>query len=139
MTVRACRVEPAVDVRRADHRLERIGEDRGPAKAAALQFPLTEPEVVPEREIRCQLVKALFAHEARAQARKLALPQGLESRVQLGGDDAVEDAVAEELQALVVRSAVAAVRQRLLEQPGIPEAVAQRVLQAVVLHISRRP
>ena len=130
-------LEAAVEEHRADQRFERIGEDRRPPEAAALQLALAQPQVVAEREASRQLVQPLLAHQARAQARQLAFPEVREPVVELGGDDAVEHAVAEELEPLVVGRAVAAVGQRLREQSGVPKPVAQALLQGVVLHIDR--
>ena len=83
-------------------------------------------------------MQRLLAHQVGAQARQIALPEAGEPAVELGGDDAIEDAVAEELEALVVGRAVAAVRQRLREQRGCAKPVTQARLQGLVLHINRR-
>ena len=61
-----------------------------------------------------------------ARRRVSCLRADREARVELVGDGAAEHAVAEELQPLVVLRAVAAVRQRLLEQRASAEAVAER-------------
>jgi hypothetical protein len=60
---------------------------------------------------------------------QLALAQRRETAEQVLGDDAIEDAVAQEFQPLVVLRAAAAMGQRLLEQRGIGKAVAELPFQ----------
>ena len=71
----------------------------------------------------------LLAHQARAQLGQLAFGKLREARVELVGDRAVEHAVAEKFEPFVVRRAVTAMRQRLLEEPRIGEAVAQQLFE----------
>jgi hypothetical protein len=68
----------------------------------------------------------LLAHQARAQLGQLAFGELREARVELVGDRAAEDAVTEEFEPLVVVRAVAAMRQRLLEEPCVCELVSQQ-------------
>ena len=118
-TTRARRLEAAVEERRADHGLQRVGEDRRAAHAAALQLALAEPQVLAEIEAPRQLAQAT----ARARGSRAGATARLrsESRKRVYSSAAttqLSDAVAEELEALVVWSAVAAVGQRLREQLG---------------------
>src|SRR6266851_3163776 len=57
------------------------------------------------------LMQGLLAHELRSQPRQISLGKLAEAFEQLGCNDAVENAVAQELQALVVKRAVTAVRE----------------------------
>jgi hypothetical protein len=69
------------------------------------------------------LGQRFLAHQPGAQAGELAFRHLRKARVQLVGHGAAQHAVAEELQALVVVRAVAAMRERLLGQRRCAEAV----------------
>jgi hypothetical protein len=75
------------------------------------------------------LVQGLLLDQVGAQARQVAFGQVVEAFVQDRGDDAVQDRIAEEFEALVMQTAVATVGQRLLQQAGFPERVTQASLQ----------
>ena len=109
-------LEAAVEKRRADHRLQRVGEDRRPARAAALQLALAQQQLRAEVEAPRDRGERLLVDEVRAQPRELAFGQLRKLVVELERDDAVQHAVAEELQPLVVGRAVAAVGQRAAQQ-----------------------
>ncbi len=65
-----------------------------------------------------EFVQRLLLDQVGAQPRQVALVDAPEVTVQHRGDDAVEHRIAEELEPLVVRLAVAAMRQRLPQQRG---------------------
>ena len=108
----AHRLEARVEVHRAQQRLERVGEDRGAAKAAALQLAFAQAQQLAQAQALRGLEERGLVHELRAQAREVAFGKLREAFVEERGDRAVEQAVAEEFEALVVRRAEAAVRER---------------------------
>src|SRR5262249_35696674 len=126
--------EAPVEEYRTDERFERRGEDRWPPRSAALQLALAEAQLLSQREVLRQLVQGLLAHQARAQPRQVPFGQIAEALEQFSRDHAVENAVAEELQPLVVGRAVAAVRERLLEQLGTGKGVADALAQSLPAH-----
>ena len=96
-------VEAAVQVDRAEQRLERVGQDRLAPEAAGLQLARAEPQLLAELDLGGDHRQRLAAHQARAEARQLALVGGAELAEHQHGDHAVEHRVAEELQSFVVR------------------------------------
>src|SRR2546427_238294 len=77
-------------------------------------------------------------NQLRAQPRQLSLGKLGEALEQLGRDDAVENAVAQELQALVVKRAVAAVRECPRQELGAGKTVSDMLLKTLPVHGSRR-
>src|SRR5256885_1972041 len=69
--------------------------------------------------------QAFTPHELRAKAGQTAFGELREALEQLLGDGAAEQAVADEFQPLVVVGGEAAMRERLLEELGPPEAIAE--------------
>ena len=69
-----------------------------------------------------------FTHQARAQTRQLAFARVRKPQEQFFCNGAIEHPVAEEFESLVVRRAVAAMGQRLLQQRGVGEVVADALL-----------
>ena len=128
MTVARGRVA-GVEEHRAVDRLERVGEDRGPCRALVARGALVEPQELGDAEVARDRGERFLADQAGADARQLAFGQLRDGAEQQLGDRAAEHAVAEELEPLVVRRAEAAVRQRLREQRGILEAVADAPLE----------
>src|SRR5207253_10405091 len=118
-----------VEEYRAEERLQRVGEDRGARLRGRHQLAFAQAQQRRQAELARQLGERLGAHQARAQPRELSLGQRGVAAVELLGDGAAEHAVAQEFEPFVVQRAVAAVRQRLLEQLGFREAVAERALQ----------
>ena len=124
---RARRVEAAVEEDRAEQRLERVGEDRRPLGAAAPALALAEAQRRAERELRARAVQRVAVDQVARAGATGRPPAGRGKRgVELGGDDAVEHGVADELEPLVVGGAVAAVGQRLREQRGSRNAWPRR-------------
>jgi hypothetical protein len=123
------RLEAAVQVHRAQQRLERVGEDRGPPEPAALQLALAQAQPVAEAQSGCDLGKRRLVHERGAKPREVAFGKLREALVEERGDGAVEQAVAEEFEALVVDGAVAAVGEGLPGEAGIGEGMADAALQ----------
>ena len=122
-------VVAAVEEYRAEERFQRVGEDRGARLGVRGELAFAELQLIGHAELAGHLRERLFAHEARAQARELALGKLRKARVELGCDGAAEYAVAEEFQPFVVLRAVTAVGQRLLEEPRARETVAEPFLE----------
>src|SRR5205085_12558211 len=116
----AGRLVAAVDESGAEERLYRVGQDRRRHLHARAQAQLgTELERLGNRR------QALTAHELRAKARQAPFGELREALEELLGDGAAEEPVADEFQPLVVLGGEAAMRERLLEELGPPEAIAE--------------
>jgi len=137
----ACRVEAAVLERRADQRLERVGEDRCALRAAAARLAFAEPQQLGQSELKRHPVQAVFADEVGADAGQIAFVGAAEALEQQARDDEAQDGIAEEFEALVVVGAVASVGQGPVQQTGVRETVADALLQGVnaVFHGSEQP
>ena len=120
----------AVEEYRAVDRLQRIGEDRRAFRAFVARGALVQAQERARCRARAPMRGQRFlADQAGAHPRQLALGQLRMALEQQLGHGAAEHAVAEELEPLVVRRAEAAVRERLREQRGILEAVADAPLE----------
>src|SRR5574340_634234 len=108
--------ETAIQIDRAQHRLQRIGQDRGAAEAAALQLAFPQNQMIPQPEGERNPGKRGLLDQMRAQPAKIPLGQARIKLVEAAGDDAVEHAVPEKFQTLVMRGPEAAVRQGLAQQ-----------------------
>src|SRR5579885_2160958 len=69
----AARRPAAVEIDRGDERLERVGKDRIPTEASALQFAGAETQLIAELELARDARERGLADQARAQPRELAL------------------------------------------------------------------
>src|SRR5690606_10275141 len=98
-----------------------------------LELAFAEQQIVAELEAVRHAMQRVLAHEIGAQARQVAFTQAREAGEKLGGDHAVQHAVAEELQPFVVRNAVAPMRDRLLQQTAGVELVPQGAFEQVQL------
>src|SRR5690606_9240657 len=85
-------------------------------------------------KLKRDAVQRFLANQGGAQARQFAFAQFIEALEERHRHDAVEDAVAEEFQPLVVGLAEAAVSERLLQERGVGERVAEFALQAGQTH-----
>ena len=122
------RLEAAVDADRADQRLDRVGQDRRPRRAAAARLALGQLQRLGQAQHQRDLVQAVLAHEVGAHAREVAFVGAGEAVEQQPRDGQVQHRVAQELEALVVVGAEAAVRERALEQRALGELVAEPLL-----------
>ena len=120
-TTLAHRVEAGVEVHRAEQRLEAVGQDRGAPEAAALQLALAQQQLVAQLERLRDLEEGGLVHEPRAQARQVALGEARQALEEEDGDHAVEQAVADELEPLVVVGGVAAVGDGAAQERRIAE------------------
>jgi hypothetical protein len=118
-----------VEVDRADQRLERIGQDRRPVRAAGAGLALAQLEQRRQRQPHSQAVQGVLLDQVGPHARQVALGQGRQADVQQVRNRQVQHRVAEKLQALVVVGRKAAVRERELEQPRVGEGVLETRLQ----------
>jgi hypothetical protein len=78
--------------------------------------------------------KALLIYQARPQTREISFGQLRKRAKQLRSDDAIKHAVAQELEPFVVGSTVAAMGQRLAQQVGAVEWVADSAGDGVAVH-----
>jgi hypothetical protein len=95
----------------------------------ALQLAFAKPQVFAELQALGEAVQGFLAHQVGPQAGHVALAQLTEALEQGDRGDAVEHAVTEKLQPLVVGRTEAAMGDRLLEQLGrktMAMAIAQR-------------
>jgi AI-2 transport protein TqsA len=131
------RLEAAVEIEGARQRLEGAGQDRDLLPSAALLFAAAEEDGFVELDGPGELGQGQRARRRRLELRELALAplrKGVEE--ELRGDEP-DDRVAEKLELLVVVRrlgarfiSVGAVGQGLLEQPAVPEHMADGLLQA---------
>ena len=112
----------------------------GALRAAAARLAFGQAQHVGQAELQRGAVQAVFAHEVGAHAREVAFVGAAEALEQEARDRQVEHRVAEELEALVVVGAEAAVRERAVQQRLFREAVAEALLQGVEagIHACRR-
>ncbi len=87
-----------------------------------------------ERHRSRQLGQRLLIHQSRAQAGQVTFGQCGEMLEQQAGNDEIQQSVAEEFQALVMRHAVTAMGQRLLKQRRIAELVTQSAFDRPFRH-----
>src|SRR6185503_4278119 len=100
----------------------------------ALQLAFPEPQVIAQAERLRDLMQGFLAYQVRAQPRQVSLGKLAEVLEELGRDHAVENAVAEELQPLVVRRAMAAVGESLREQLRPGKTVSDMLLETLPVH-----
>ena len=93
--------EPAVEVDRPDHRLDRVGHDRGLVAPAGGLLAAAEQQELAEPERAADLGQRPGVDHGRAQLGQLALGQVGVGAVEGVGDDQPQHRVAEELQPLV--------------------------------------
>ena len=124
----ACAASKPPSMSGADQRLDRVGQDRRPRRAAAARLALGQLQRVGQAEHERDPVQAVLAHEVGAHAREVALVGAGEAVEQQPRDGQVQHRVAQELEALVVVGAEAAVREGALEQRALGELVAEPLL-----------
>jgi hypothetical protein len=120
----AAGVEAGIEVAGGDHRFQRIGQDRVAAVAAGLHLAGTEREPFAHFKAARERCQRGFAYQFGAGPGHRAFVGLRPAQVQLLGDDQVEQRVTEELEALVVRAAGAAVAECLPQQRRVGEAMA---------------
>ena len=123
--------QAAVEEGRADQCLERVGEDRCAQRTTAARLAFAETERLGQAELKRRPVQAVLANEVGANTGQVTFVGIAETVEQQARDDQAQDGVAEELEALVVVGAVAAMRQGALHQSRIGEAMTDLLLQCV--------
>ena len=128
------RVESAIDVHGADHRLHRVGEDGCLLPAPGAVLPLAEQQRGADADLGRHLGQRRFAHDSSPDAGQRALGQIGMGAEDVVGDHEAQHGVAEELQSLVGRrtgvlGAPGPMGEGESHQPGIGEAVTQTVEQ----------
>jgi hypothetical protein len=130
----------AIKVNGGNQRLARVGEQRLLAPAAGLFLAAAENHVLPEVEPLGELGKRRRRHQHRFDFRFLPFGGVRKAPAQPVGDHQPEDRVAKELERFVVDDAPTRilvrfrlVRQRVLEQAAIPEAIADAGLERAEL------
>ena len=133
-------IESAVEIDRRDQRFAGVGQQRLLAAAAGLLFAAAENHVLAEPELLRHFRERRGRDQVGLDLRLLPFVVGRERAEQRFGDDQAEHGVAEELQRLVVGHAAAGilvrlrlVRQRVLEQPAILEAIADARFERIEL------
>jgi hypothetical protein len=132
-------LEAAVDEGGADQCLHGVGEDRGTLRAARPRLALGQAHHIGQAQRQRSTVQAVLAHEVRAHAGEVALVGAGEALVEQSRHRQAQHGIAEELEAFVVLGTEAAMRQGVEHQGGLPEAVAQALLQAVESRIHQNP
>ena len=129
-------VDAPVQIHRRQHGLHRVGQDRGPAAAAAALLPLAQQQEIPQLQALGHLVQTLLTHQRGADAGQLALRQIRMLAVQMLRRYEAQHRVAQKLQPLVAADAhgavlvgVGAVIQRPPQQRRIVEPIAQPFFQ----------
>ncbi len=97
--------------------------------AAGLALAAAENQVLAEADFCGDFRKRRILDQRRTQPAQVTFRRERMGTKNHFGNDEIEDGVAEELESFVAGARSAAVRQRLLEQSGIVEYVAQRFLQ----------
>jgi len=118
-------IESAVQKDRAENSLHCVSQDRRATEAAAFHFSFAQPQKVGEDQSLGDIGERLLLDQVGTQPRQITFVQ---TRVLLEQDlrnGAVQYCIAEELEALVVNRAVAAMRDGLFEQRVLDEGVAE--------------
>ena len=123
----------------ADDRLQRVGQDRRPLRAAATPFTFGQAQQFGQAERQRRAVQAVFAHQVGAHAREVTLVAAREALVQQRRNPQAEHCVTQEFEPLVVFGAEAAMRERLHQQRWPGEVVAQPPLQGLQCRAFRHP
>src|SRR6056297_837182 len=116
-------LETAIEQNRPEDRLDGIGKNRFTQESTAFPFPHAESEVLPDVEFSRQLGQGTVADQTRSQATQITFGGLGTAFEQQLCDHEIQQAVAEELKALVMARAEAAVGQGLLQQPRIGEPI----------------
>jgi hypothetical protein len=114
---------------RPEQGFERIRQDGRSNVLPLRAFTLPEADARADLQRARRLAQGFLANQRSPHARQLALRQIREARVQRLRHHAAEDAVTQEFEPLVVRRAVTAMRERLLEQRAVAKSVTDASLE----------
>ena len=125
------RVEPGVEVPGADQRLHHVAEHVVAVRRAVIARLLAEPDAGGDAEAARDLRADRPGDERVQPLGQLALRFEREQLEQPFGDDEPEHPVAEELQPLIIRAALARMGQRALEPGEVMGGPAERLRQPI--------
>lgn len=115
----------SVEIYSANHGLQRIRKNRGSLVSSAFQLTFAKSDKLSQLKRLRQFSEYFLVNEVGAYSRQAAFAEIREMMEYQPGDGAVEDGVTKKFKALVVRYAVAAVRQCLPQQCGLVEGVTE--------------
>ena len=95
-------VKAGIQVHRANHGLQRIGQDGRPLLSARARFALAQAQQLGQAQHHGQLVQGVLLDQIGAHARQIAFGQLAQLLVQQAGDRQIEHRVAQKLEAFVV-------------------------------------
>ena len=122
-------VVSGIKMHSADDGLQSIGQDGSPLRATALGLAFAQTQERWKARLHRDGVQTLFADELRAHSAEFTFTGlGVLQEQQVRHRE-VQNRVAQELQALVVRAAVAAVRERALQQTRVAKAMPERAFE----------
>ncbi len=133
-TIACAATRTTIEVHRAEHGFERVGQDRrllGPTRRG---LAAAEPDVRPEVDLRRHVGERQRVHDALAEVGELTFGRVIEPPVRDVGDRPTEHRIAEELQPLVAQipgmlRAPRPMIERLIEQRPIGEPMTDAPLQ----------
>lgn len=112
---------------RSGQGFKRIGQDGVAAVASCLELARPELQAFAQLQSPRDIRQSAFADEVSAHARQAPLVKLRKTLVQQFRDDQADHGITEELQALVVRTARTAVRQRLFAECQTHESVGAKI------------
>ena len=124
--------DAAIEVKRADHRLADVTENRRLAAPARLRLAAAEPDHRAEIEVAGNRRAGLVADQRGQPAGQFALRRGRKKVDQHLGDDQPQHAVAEKFEPLIGRATGfhgAGMGQRGLEQAAVGESMAEALFK----------
>src|SRR5438874_6095822 len=140
-----CGRESALDVARADHRFVKARREPSAAAAAGLLFAASKARAFRESQLPADLCERRRRHKRGAKRGELTLGRIGKAPIELFADDEVDDSIAEELETLEIRRVllwmlveIRAVRQRVLEERRIREAISADLDVGHFLHKRRK-
>lgn len=119
----------------ADHRLDRVGQDRLAAEPAAFQLAGPQDQVIPEVKLPAELGQGLLAHQGGTHAAEIPFRRLREAVEEIIGNHQTQDGVPQKFQSLIVTGTGAAVGQRPGQQLLILKDMPETGLQSVHLDI----
>ena len=129
--------ETAIEVNCSKQSLQCIGEYRRASFSATLDFPLAESYPLTQFKLSCHFSESLLIDQIGPHSRQIAFGKIGKMPKSKSGDCAVEHTVTKKFEALVVRQAMTAMSQRLTQQLGPVEDVADLPAKRIIVHIQK--
>src|SRR5690606_14472635 len=107
--------ESGIQVDGTEQGFEGIGKYRRATKAAGFQLALTQTQEVRQFQALSDFIQGLLLDQVRPEPGQIALVYLVVAIKQQGSDHTIQDGVAQELKALIMQPAMAAMGQRLLQ------------------------